>query len=87
MINDFTFTQEAISSRVEEIIRQHVGSDMVLSPETDLINDLGMDSLELVELGLKMGKEFGIKIPAAELRRCVTVEEVIQLVQQIKQDQ
>jgi len=78
---DNTSMQDSVASRVKEIICEHVGSDMVLSLETDLLNDLAMDSLEFVELGLKMEKEFGVKIPIAELRRCVTVEEVIQLVQ------
>lgn len=73
--------QTAIATRVDEIFHQQIGDDTELLPETDLLNDLGMDSLELVELGLKMERVFGTKIPIAELRSCVTIEEVIQLVQ------
>ncbi len=75
------FAQEAITSHVEEIFHQQIGDDTELLPETDLLNDLGMDSLEMVELGLKMERVFGTKLPIAELRACVTIEEVIQLVQ------
>ncbi len=77
-------TREMIVTRsVYKILHLHLGNDVVLSPESDLLNDLGMDSLEQVELGLKLEKDFGIKIPVAELRACVTVEEVIQLVQRM----
>lgn len=76
-------TQEAIASRVEQIIRQQTGCDEALTSETDLLNDLGIDSLELVELGLVVEKAFGTKLPRAEVRRCVTVGELTQLVEQV----
>jgi acyl carrier protein len=74
---------EQLSSRVEEIIRQHVESAKPLELATSLQNDLNIDSLELVELSVKMEKTFAIKIPFADLRPCDTVEEVIQLVERI----
>ena len=85
MVNDSA--QELVSSRVKDIIRQQVGSETLLSPETDLLNDLGIDSLEFVELSLKMEKEFGKKIRFAELRSCVTIEDVTQLVQKSKTEE
>jgi acyl carrier protein len=72
-----------ITKRVYKTLQMHLGNDVVLSPESDLLNDLGMDSLEQVELGLKLEKYFGIKIPAAALRTCVTIEDVVQLVQRL----
>lgn len=80
MANDDT--QEAVSSRVEQIIRQQTGSDEVLTSETDLLNDLAIDSLELVELGLVLEKAFRTKLPRAEVRHCMTVGELTQLVEQ-----
>ena len=85
MVNDSS--QELVFSRVNDIIRQQVGSETPLSPETDLLNDLGIDSLEFVELSLKMEKEFRKKIRFAELRSCVTVEDVSQLVQKSKTEE
>ena len=75
--------QDTIPSRVEQIIHQHIGSEDELSPETDLLNDLAIDSLELVEVGLKIEKQFGKKLPITDLRGCITVGELIQLVQQV----
>jgi acyl carrier protein len=78
-----TTHEMVIPERVYDILREHLGSNVILLPESDLLNDLGMDSLEQVELGLKLEKDFGRKIPIAQLRVCVTVEEVIQLVQRL----
>ncbi len=66
---------------VEEIVRQHVGSSDVLLPEVHLLDELSIDSLELVELGVTLEKKFAITLPDAEVRRCVTLADVIQLVE------
>lgn len=74
------FTQENVSARVEKIIHTQIGSDTALSPETHLQEDLGMDSLELVELGITLENEFDVAIPDAEVRRCATLDDLVQLV-------
>jgi acyl carrier protein len=78
MIQELTSTQ--IATQVEELVRTHVGSEDLLSPDVDLIYDLAMDSLELVELGLLLEKQFAIKLAIADIRRCTTLDDVIQLV-------
>jgi acyl carrier protein len=75
-------TQTMIAARVAHIICQHTGCDDTLTPEMDLLSDLAIDSLELVELGLAMEKAFKTRLPMAEVRRCVTVGELTQLVEQ-----
>lgn len=75
--------QQTVSSRVEEIIHMHIGEEVKLTPETDLLNDLAIDSLELVELGVKIEKQFGKKPAATDLRNCITVGELVQLVQEV----
>jgi acyl carrier protein len=75
-----TQSQMSTSERVYATLQEHIGDDVELSPDTDLLQDLGMDSLEQVELGLKLEKLFATKIPLADLRACITVDEVVQLV-------
>lgn len=74
--------QTTASARVEQLIREHTDTDEALTPQTDLLNELAIDSLELVELGLAIEKSFKTKLPMAEVRRCVTVGELTQLVEQ-----
>ena len=85
MINNVT--QEQLTSQIDELVRAHVGSSTPSPLDADLINDLGMDSLELVELGLKLEKQFGVKFSIADIRRCVTLEDVIQLASSLLQEQ
>ncbi len=79
-------TQEAIASHIEEIIKEHIGTDEVLTPETNLQDDLAVDSLERVELGIKLEKAFGIVLTNDKVRNVVTLGDFIQLVVlQVKQ--
>ncbi len=71
---------EDIPSRVEKIIGQQIGDGTPLSLEVNLQEELGLDSLELVELGLTLEKEFNVLLPIAQVRRCVTPGDIIQLV-------
>ena len=80
-------TQEIVASRVETIIRKQVGSDTSLSPETHLQDDLGMDSLELVELGVTLENEFSVSIADADVRRCGTLSDITQLVLHTEQQE
>ena len=45
-----------------------------------LIDDLGADSLDVVELVMKMEEEFGIEIPDEEAEKIKTVNDVIQYI-------
>jgi len=75
--------QDTLASQVEQIIQSQIESDEELSPETDLLNDLAIDSLELVEVGLKIEKRFGKKLPISDLRSCTTVGELVELTRQV----
>lgn len=45
-----------------------------------LIDDLGYDSLDLVEIVMKMEKAFQIYIPDEDMERIVTVQDVVDMV-------
>lgn len=77
-----TQEQQATFTRVQTILQRQLGEDVKIEPTTDLLTDLGMESLEQVELGLQLEKEFATTLPIAELRSCVTVEEIVDLLQQ-----
>ena len=46
-------------------------------PEASFIDDLGADSLDLVELIMEMEENFGIQIADEELEKIRTVKDVI----------
>lgn len=73
-------TEENVSLCLEQIIKEHIGEDVELTPETNLRDEFDIDSLEFVELSIKIEGKFGIKLPNAEVRRCTTPADMVQLV-------
>lgn len=67
-----------LESRVKEIIVNELGVDPAeVVPEAGFVNDLGADSLGVVELTLAFEKEFDICIEEEDYEKFVTVGDVI----------
>ncbi len=66
---------EAFSEeRVKEIIAKELEVDVKqLSPEAKFIEDLGADSLDIVELVMELEEAFGIDIPDEDADKLKTV--------------
>jgi len=52
----------------------------VITEDTHLANDLGLDSLDLVEFGLGIEDEFDIEIPDEQAEQIVTVGDAVELI-------
>jgi acyl carrier protein len=70
--------EKTVERRVIEIIVEQlgVGEDEV-APEAHFIDDLGADSLDLVELIMALEEEFGLEISDEEAEKIQTVQDVI----------
>jgi acyl carrier protein len=67
------------AERVINIIATQLGADAAtITPETDIANDLGADSLDLAELMLAFEDEFNISIDEADAQNISTVGAVIE---------
>lgn len=67
-----------IDQRVRAIIAKHLEIDLNdAKPEASFINDLGADSLAIVELVLAFEEEFEIDIPDDETERIRTVQDAV----------
>lgn len=76
---------ENIQEKVSEIIVEQLGvsADQV-SPEAKLIEDLGADSLDAVELVMAVEEEFDIEVPDEEAEKLTTVQDIISHVEKAK---
>lgn len=71
------------ATRVKRILREHLGVDEDrLHADARMVDDLGCDSLDHVELQLAMEEEFGIIVTDDEAEGCTTVGNWLDLVQQ-----
>ncbi|GHU93431.1 acyl carrier protein [Clostridia bacterium] len=53
-------------------------------PDTDVRGELGMDSLDAVELMMELEDEFGISIPSEKSAELKTVTEIAELIDSLK---
>ena len=68
----------AIADKVKKIIVEQLGvSEEQVVPEAKLIEDLGADSLDTVELVMALEEEFGADIPDEDAEKINTVGDAI----------
>ncbi len=71
----------AIEEKVIDIIVDKLGVERSeVTPEAVFVDDLGADSLDLVELIMAMEEEFGMEIADEEAEKLRTVQDVITFV-------
>ncbi len=64
--------------RVREIISEQLVKDIAeVTPDKAFIDDLGADSLDIVEMVMEMEEEFGIEIPDEDAEKIKTVQDAI----------
>ncbi len=67
-----------LEDRVSAIVVEQLGvTKEELAPEASFIDDLGADSLDIVELVMAMEEEFDIEIPDDDAEKIQTIEDVI----------
>jgi acyl carrier protein len=70
-----------IEEQLKKIIAIQLGRKAEdLAIESDLINDLGADSLDVVEIVVSIEETFGIKIEDAEYTELKTLQELVELI-------
>jgi acyl carrier protein len=68
----------AVEDKIREIIVEQLGvSAEEVVPEASFIDDLGADSLDIVELVMAMEEEFDIEIPDDDAERIQTIGDAI----------
>jgi acyl carrier protein len=75
----------AVESKMIDIIVEQlsVDKDKVVSGAS-FVDDLGADSLDLVELIMAMEEEFDVEIPDEEAEKITTVQDAIDFVKKLQ---
>ena len=77
--------EKPIEQRVKDIIVEQLGvkPDQV-TPEAKLIEDLGADSLDAVELVMALEEEFGIEVPDEQAEKLQSVGDIIKYIEDVQ---
>jgi acyl carrier protein len=69
------------SDRVKKIVVEHLGvEESKVTEEASFIDDLGADSLDIVELVMAFEEEFGVEIPDDAAEKITTVRDAIEYI-------
>jgi acyl carrier protein len=69
--------RDEIECFVKQLVAEHLNRDEVITDNMLLDEDLGADSLDVVEIVMAMEDKFGIDIPDAELENIKSVGDII----------
>ncbi len=64
----------------EMIIKQFGESENTVTLESSFVNDLGADSLDIVELVMELEDEFDVNIPDEEAQKMQTVSDAVKYI-------
>jgi acyl carrier protein len=77
----------AVEDKVREIIVEQLGvSPEEVVPEASFIDDLGADSLDIVELVMAIEEEFALEIPDDDAEKIQTIQDAISYVEERVKD-
>ena len=70
--------------KVKELLVEKLGiSEDKITLESEIVKDLGADSLDLVEMLLSMEENFGITISDEETENIKTVKDIVDIIDKI----
>jgi len=72
----------SVFDRVKGIVVDQLGvAEEGVTAEASFVDDLGADSLDVVELVMALEEEFGVEIPDEDAEKIVTVGEAVKYIE------
>jgi acyl carrier protein len=75
--------EKSVEQKVTDIIVEQLGvNPEQVTPKASFIEDLGADSLDIVELVMAFEEEFGVEVPDEDAEKLQTVGDVIKYIEE-----
>ena len=70
-----------IFEKVQQIISEQLGTDVdEVTLESNIVDDLDADSLDVIEMLMMLEEEFDIEIPDSDTEKLITVGDVVEYI-------
>lgn len=70
-------------TRVHDVLVKELQvASSAITPQADFMKDLGLDSLDLIELTIALEEEFGMEIQDEEAQKIMTIPQLLELLEE-----
>jgi len=84
-LEENAMTAADMKKRIVEIIANQLGIDPAdVTPQANVVDDLGADSLDVVELIMALEEEFNLEIPDEEAEKIKNVQDIFTYMESVK---
>ena len=80
-----TVDQE-VRSRISAALQEIVGRPVAISDETNIVQDLGLDSLAIMNFVMALEDEYDISMPLDRMAEVQTVGDLIRTIEELRGD-
>lgn len=71
--------------KIKEVLAEQLGIDAkTISDDANILEDLGADSLDIIEMLMTLEDEYGVTIPDDKINQVKTVSEIAKLIEECK---
>jgi acyl carrier protein len=78
-----TVNQE-VRSRVSAALQEVVGRPVAVSDQTNIVNDLGLDSLAVMNFVMALEDEYDISMPLDRMAEVQTVGDLVRTIEELR---
>lgn len=72
-----------IIDKVKELVAEQLGVDKdTIADDANIIEDLGADSLDVIEMLMTLEEEYGVTIPDEKINQIKTVKQIVELIEE-----
>lgn len=81
---DNKYSEQELLERVKTILSELLNADInEIDANTNIRNDIGADSLDMVEISMEIEKHFFVLIPDEKMEAIITIQDIVNNIQQL----
>ena len=70
--------------KIVKMLAEQLGIEVeTITPQSEVVKDLGADSLDVVEVMMALEDEYGVTLPEGEVENVKTVQDIVDMVNKL----